>query len=1334
TALCVLHEKIHNFIHDLSGLGPPMDSASSNQQFEEIITAAIEFLCARKAGVNTSIVKEQNYWGGGARDLVVILDDLKERGIFDWEKKENRIQLSKMSRMGDISPLLKLYADANGIKLSALQEHFNLVRDGFFDSLETDIRASIQMVKFTLKGRMLGLHRVVEKQPPAPSGLPQLPTLPAVAGGAVSAGQADAAILCYQRGVDFAKSGKYDEAILEYLKAIELKPDYILAYQEVGKIYMRLERFAEAIATYRRILELTPGDEKAQESLIAAYISYGNLCYNSDRYEEAIEAFNNHLKLKPDEISVLNLLGYAYIALGRYDEAIRVYQRVLELDPEEEIAIHRLVDSYLELAKTYTAAGNHAEAIKVYRRALEPNNALSPQGLIIFCLEIAEACKKAGYYAQAIKAYQNILALEPKDASGRIGLISCIKEALLKKCLTEELLPQLAPIRLDYQEGQYLLRGAEELIHTFRSPPSVAELFAITFIWLNKDKPQAEVIASLKDALTNLQTNQQDIYSAYLTHNLGIDVSIERLQAFIAGLGVSFLKPAEAMPAKGLLSLLSNEQRASIRQRLNRDTQLELEKMGKLEEMPLEQVITTFEREDTPLGTMFRVSGITTIEQLRKKFAIEICFLRIRGTGEWVAIKGELHRFPLDDRLLYPFDIYIHNHSKSHQALPSPYDLGFNFSSNVGNTTLALLTGDDGITDFDTLALNNPETFLDPLYLYNLFNVADHVQWPAGKTELDVNDPQDRALYETYLQKIGVQYHFTQWEAIQGIDLSTRQFDLPELLESSDPRIRLSAIHFFRRLTVHYPDLVNVLGAYSRDPDERVQHIVLTMIHDWVSNLGEMGLQRQNAMQAFLNSPYESIRTKAQQFLESTAPAEAVPAKATPAEAAAAKVVYKGTFLGLVRMAFKQKGKLGSRYQNNVSAQQEMAEYWVQLRARTLGRMISEEEAAPLVLHEILEILDEDERYRTGALDPILLKFKAEPLLGERFDELWDEKRGLAGHTLIKIAGFIDLNLLTLESKVFLANRLGLVSPDTSWMDEEWAVAIKNAQEKPVVIQDSTRLVQLGPKEGVIITNSNPIYLHYVTGKVQLELEERSYIIFGRDTGYYVPRGTEFKLRNSEDETVFVLLEEVTSTEQTAPAEARVAITKVAPVAEGVTQTEAAPVEARVAVTEVAPVTETLEAKFARLLKLIEKYGPTGPTPEDPTFMITPFELQNLIGLLEFGPEGEAKIELDYGVRRAQRARLMLSKTASSQSQGETIRTAQHILQKEFSERQVDQRLMKLVEEVEKRVVFVDRDVFEEMGGGITDGVMIYGAIFFPQDVEGDELLVKIIHEVLHIV
>ncbi|MBM3254136.1 MAG: tetratricopeptide repeat protein, partial [Candidatus Omnitrophica bacterium] len=316
TALCVLHEKIHNFIHDLSGLGPPMDSASSNQQFCEIVTTAIQFLCARKAGVNTSIVREMSYWGGGARDLVVILDDLKERGIFDWEQKEDRIQLYKMAGLGDLSPLLRLYAEANGIKLSALQEHFDLARNGFLYSLQTDLMAPLKMAKFTLESVMLGLRRVVEKQPPAPSGLPQLPTLPAVAGGVVSTGQADATSL-YQSGIALAESGRYDEAITELIKAINLDPNYVLAYNSLADIYFKLGRFAEAIAIYKRILEFARHDE-AKKSLIAAYISYGNLCYNSDRFEEAIEAYNNYLRFEPDDIVILKVLGLAYGKIGKW--------------------------------------------------------------------------------------------------------------------------------------------------------------------------------------------------------------------------------------------------------------------------------------------------------------------------------------------------------------------------------------------------------------------------------------------------------------------------------------------------------------------------------------------------------------------------------------------------------------------------------------------------------------------------------------------------------------------------------------------------------------------------------------------------------------------------------------------------------------------------------------------------------------------------------------------------------------------------------------------------------------------------------------------------------
>ena len=50
--------------------------------------------------------------------------------------------------------------------------------------------------------------------------------------------------------------GRYDEALADYNRALELRPDYTEALNNRGNTYHELERYNEALADYNQALEL----------------------------------------------------------------------------------------------------------------------------------------------------------------------------------------------------------------------------------------------------------------------------------------------------------------------------------------------------------------------------------------------------------------------------------------------------------------------------------------------------------------------------------------------------------------------------------------------------------------------------------------------------------------------------------------------------------------------------------------------------------------------------------------------------------------------------------------------------------------------------------------------------------------------------------------------------------------------------------------------------------------------------------------------------------------------------------------------------------------------
>ena len=168
-------------------------------------------------------------------------------------------------------------------------------------------------------------------------------------------GKLDEAVACYRRALelkpDYAEAhnnlgialkdqGKLDEAVACYRRALELKPDYAEAHNNLGNALKDQGKLDEAVACYRRALELKPDFAEAHNNL-------GNALKDQGKLDEAVACYRRALELKPDYAEAHNNLGIALNDQGKLDEAVACYRRALELKPD--LAEAHLNQSFLSL-------------------------------------------------------------------------------------------------------------------------------------------------------------------------------------------------------------------------------------------------------------------------------------------------------------------------------------------------------------------------------------------------------------------------------------------------------------------------------------------------------------------------------------------------------------------------------------------------------------------------------------------------------------------------------------------------------------------------------------------------------------------------------------------------------------------------------------------------------------------------------------------------------------------------------------------------------------------------------------------------------------------------
>ena len=127
--------------------------------------------------------------------------------------------------------------------------------------------------------------------------------------------------------------GRYEEAIASYDQAIEIQPDYALAWYNRGVALEKLEKYEDAIASYDQAIKFQP-------DYAFAWHNRGNALQELGKYEDAIASYDQAIKIQPDDAMAWNNRGWALENLKRYDEALESYDKALQFDPNYQTAIN----------------------------------------------------------------------------------------------------------------------------------------------------------------------------------------------------------------------------------------------------------------------------------------------------------------------------------------------------------------------------------------------------------------------------------------------------------------------------------------------------------------------------------------------------------------------------------------------------------------------------------------------------------------------------------------------------------------------------------------------------------------------------------------------------------------------------------------------------------------------------------------------------------------------------------------------------------------------------------------------------------------------------------
>jgi tetratricopeptide (TPR) repeat protein len=246
----------------------------------------------------------------------------------------------------------------------------------------------------------------------------------------------------FEAAVAAQQSGDLATAETHYLQFLQRQPRNLEALVNLGVVYATMGRFDDAIASYKKALEISYLSAPVRLNLALAY-------YKGGRCAEAVPEFATVLEANPDTFNALVLEADCHLQLGEFPKAIGLLEPVADQHQDEAafnyvLGMALLQDKQTEKGSIYLdrilkqgdsaeahvlmgvakrAAGDFAEAREEFRKAVTLNETLPVAHSLL-----GQASLSTGDREAARTAFQQELAINPNDFESNLYLGVILKE------------------------------------------------------------------------------------------------------------------------------------------------------------------------------------------------------------------------------------------------------------------------------------------------------------------------------------------------------------------------------------------------------------------------------------------------------------------------------------------------------------------------------------------------------------------------------------------------------------------------------------------------------------------------------------------------------------------------------------------------------------------------------------------------------------------------------------------------------------------------------------------------------------------------------------------
>jgi tetratricopeptide (TPR) repeat protein len=198
--------------------------------------------------------------------------------------------------------------------------------------------------------------------------------------------------------------GKTQQAMDGFARALQLDPGNPLTLLFKARAFADLAQVKEEEGVYREVVRLRP-------NYWLAYNDLGYCLFRQTRYQEAADAFAQGAAVAPRVALPLTNLGTAYLAMHKDKDAEDAFRRSLERAPNEL--------AYSNMGSLAFKQGSYKKAIEDYSKAIElnPKNHRSWRNLADSYSMVGDSKKQLEGYAKAAEILSDTIRVNPKPGT-----------------------------------------------------------------------------------------------------------------------------------------------------------------------------------------------------------------------------------------------------------------------------------------------------------------------------------------------------------------------------------------------------------------------------------------------------------------------------------------------------------------------------------------------------------------------------------------------------------------------------------------------------------------------------------------------------------------------------------------------------------------------------------------------------------------------------------------------------------------------------------------------------------------------------------------------------